>query len=528
MTTPEPHVPSFPTATFASPAEQLRAQHLAPQSTAPRLRLVEPNLPSTHPTPTQAAPGSGTAWTRKYRDRLRLSDSIVVIAAVAASAIVSAPSLAAEASAIAGHWAIAALVAALWLVSLAALHTRDTRVLSVGIAEYKRVVSACTMTFGLLAIAFVIVQVDSVRWYFVIALPIGVVALVLGRWIWRRWLLWQGRRGNALSRVIVVGQRADVEYVVAQIAKNSGAAYTVVGAVIDSDGSGIRHGLPDSLPVCYSLDTVASTAERLGADAVVVAGPPVGQGDFIRTLAWDLEGTATALILATNLANIAGPRIHLRPIEGLPLIHVEIPQFEGGKHVLKRAFDIVAAGAALLLLSPVFAALALIVRLDSPGPALFRQERVGRDGNTFTIMKFRSMVTTATADLAGLLDSNNGAGLLFKMKNDPRVTRAGRYLRKYSLDELPQLWNIFIGDMSLVGPRPPLATEVADYETHVHRRLYIRPGLTGMWQVNGRSDLGWEESVQLDLYYVENWSLIGDIVILWRTARVVLKPVGAY
>ena len=228
------------------------------------------------------------------------------------------------------------------------------------------------------------------------------------------------------------------------------------------------------------------------------------------------------------MADVAGPRIHFRPVDGLPLIHVEIPAYEGGKHVLKRVLDVIVSAIGIALVLPLCAVIGVLIAGDSPGPILFRQERVGRDGRTFNMLKFRSMVATATDDLAGLLDRNEGFGVLFKMKNDPRVTRVGRVLRKYSLDELPQLWNILKGDMSLVGPRPPLPSEVREYEEHVGRRLYIKPGLTGMWQVNGRSDLSWHESVRLDLYYVENWSLIGDLVILWRTFKVLTHPVGAY
>ncbi|MDQ1553090.1 MAG: hypothetical protein QOK46_168, partial [Microbacteriaceae bacterium] len=269
-------------------------------------------------------------------------------------------------------------------------------------------------------------------------------------------------------------------------------------------------------------------ATALGADGVVVAGQPKDGSDFIHDLAWDLEGRTMELILATSLANVAGPRVHFRPVDGLPLLHVEIPQFEGGKHALKRVLDIVASGLALVALAPLFLVLAILIRLDSPGPALFSQERVGRGGNTFRILKFRSMVSNAPTLQAGLAALNEGGGLLFKMRNDPRVTRLGRVLRKYSLDELPQFWNVFVGDMSLVGPRPPLKCEVDGYEDPVHRRLYIKPGLTGMWQVNGRSELSWEESVRLDLYYVENWSITGDLIIMWRTFKVIVHPVGAY
>jgi exopolysaccharide biosynthesis polyprenyl glycosylphosphotransferase len=273
---------------------------------------------------------------------------------------------------------------------------------------------------------------------------------------------------------------------------------------------------------------VTEAASRLGADTVIVAGQPRGGSRYIRNLGWALEGTATDLVLASRLTDVAGPRIHFRPVEGLPLIHVEIPQFEGGKHVLKRMLDVVVAAIALVILALPMLIVALLIRIDSPGPALFRQERVGRNGSTFTMLKFRSMVVDAESRLAALAAEDQGNGVLFKMKADPRVTRIGRIIRKFSIDELPQLWNVLVGDMSLVGPRPPLRREVNQYESHVHRRLYIKPGLTGMWQVNGRSDLSWEESVRLDLYYVENWSLTGDLVILWRTVRVLLHPTGAY
>jgi len=209
-------------------------------------------------------------------------------------------------------------------------------------------------------------------------------------------------------------------------------------------------------------------------------------------------------------------------------MHVELPSYEGGKHVLKRAFDIVASALGLLVLAPLFFVIAVLVKTTSAGPVFFRQARVGRSGSLFSMIKFRSMVPNAESVRAQLEAQHDGNGVLFKLKDDPRVTRIGKILRRYSLDELPQLWNVLVGHMSLVGPRPPLESEVAQYEKHVLRRLYIKPGLTGMWQINGRSNLSWEESVRLDLYYVENWSLTGDLMILWRTLSVVVKPVGAY
>ncbi|WP_403022550.1 sugar transferase [Salinibacterium sp. GXW1014] len=495
-----------------------------PLSAHPRnaLRLVEP-VTSDAP-----AAESGPAWARRYRQRLLLSDTLIICLAVSGPFIAWSTQSPWSPAEIAAHWLIAAGIALLWFTVLSIFRTRDCRILSVGVTEYKRVVSASTLVIGLLAIAFVVAGVGPIAPPFLVAFPLGLVALVLGRWSWRRWLISRGREGHCLSRVLVVGNRSDVTYVAKQIERASTAAYAVVGAVVDAAGSEPLAAQLAGLPTSTDLDSVAATAAELGADSVVVAGPPPGRPDFIRDLSWQLEGTATDLVLATSLANVAGPRIHLRPMEGLPLIHVEIPQFEGGRHVLKRAFDVAVSGVALLVLAPVFAVIALAVRLDSPGPALFSQERVGRDGRRFTMWKFRTMVTSASDDLTGLLDHNEGKGVLFKMRNDPRVTRVGRMLRRHSLDELPQLWNILVGDMSVVGPRPPLPREVEHYEDHVHRRLYIRPGLTGMWQINGRSDLSWEESVKLDLYYVENWSLVGDIVIMWRTVRQVSHPVGAY
>src|SRR5690606_14098833 len=255
---------------------------------------------------------------------------------------------------------------------------------------------------------------------------------------------------------------------------------------------------------------------------------PDGDPDFVKRLSWQLEGTAAELVLSSRLADVAGPRISLRQVDGLPLIRVRIPTYEGGVHLLKRALDVVVSVLALVPIALVTPAIALCIVADSPGPVFFFQERVGRDGRTFRMVKFRTMRTDAEQQLAALREQNEGAGLLFKLKDDPRVTRVGRVLRKLSLDELPQFWNVLVGDMSVVGPRPPLPSEVTAYDGTVFRRLYIKPGITGLWQVSGRSDLSWDESVRLDLRYVENWSVIDDLRIMWRTARVMFRPTGAY
>ncbi|MGN6205849.1 sugar transferase [Humibacter sp.] len=467
-------------------------------------------------------------WSRNYRLRLIVSDGLIVTSSVAGAFLARFGLTSDDLGGLDElYWLIALLVVTTWMALLAAFHTRDPRIIGVGFAEYRRVASASAFTFGSLAIIFLVGKVEVARGFFVLTLPIGLAALTVSRWLWRQWLTKQRNNGRYLSRALVGGSPADVAYVVDQIERKAGATYHIVGAAID--GTAGRGQYPDpGVPVVADLANLAMAAANLQVDTVILAGQPSDDRGFVRDLSWQLEGAATDLVLAAGLTDVAGPRIHFRPVEGLPLIHVEIPQFEGAKHVLKRALDFALSGLALLVLAPIFLVLAVLVRLDSPGGAFFSQQRVGRNGESFTMYKFRSMSAAPSHDEAELAARNEGAGVLFKMKNDPRVTRVGRVIRKYSLDELPQLWNVFTGDMSLVGPRPPLPREVAAYENHVHRRLFIKPGLTGMWQISGRSDLSWDESVRLDLYYVENWSLTGDLIILWRTAKVLISPVGAY
>jgi exopolysaccharide biosynthesis polyprenyl glycosylphosphotransferase len=457
--------------------------------------------------------------------RLALSDTVIVIVAVA-GAFLARFGVASDDLGSLGryYWVVAAAVVLTWLLLLGMFRTRDPRIIGVGVAEYRRIANASVIAFGLLAILFMITKIDVARGFFVLTLPIGLVCLTVSRWTWRQWLNRQRAVGRYLSRALVGGSPADVAYVVDQIRRNSGAAYHIVGAALDGGTAS------DDLDVAIVADlpNLAKAAANLQVDTVILASQPSDGGDFVRELGWQLEGTATDLVLAARLTDVAGPRIHFRPIDGLPLIHVEIPQFDGAKHVMKRALDVVASGLGLIVLSPLLIVLAILVRVDSRGSLIFAQERVGRNNQLFTMYKFRSMVPSAEHHQAELMQRNEAAGVLFKLRDDPRVTRLGRVMRKYSLDELPQLWNVFIGDMSLVGPRPPLPCEVAEYEDHVHRRLFIKPGLTGMWQIGGRSDLSWDESVRLDLYYVENWSLTGDLIILWRTAKMLLRPEGAY
>jgi exopolysaccharide biosynthesis polyprenyl glycosylphosphotransferase len=498
---------------------------------APRTGEV-PVAPSTVVTP-RVTPSleRRQTWERRHRTRLALTDSVVVLTATLAAGAAGTAFLGATLPS-AGPWGallIPLTTALTWMVMLGVFHTRDPQGAGAGATEYKRVAHASGWAFGVLAIAFAIFQWDGLRAQLLVALPVGLVALLLERRLWRRRLLRQRLRGHFLSRALVVGRPDDVEYVIRTLHREAHLGYSVVGASMDGVAAQGRIWVDgESIAVVGSLNTVAQAAGEVGADTIIVASLPEGEPDYIKHLSWQLEGTAAELILSSRLADVAGPRISLHQVEGLPLIHVKIPTFEGGKHLLKRVLDIAVAGLALIPIALITPFIALAITLDNPGTVFFRQERVGRDGRTFKMVKFRSMKVNAEAELAALMQENEGAGPLFKMKHDPRVTRVGRILRKLSLDELPQFWNVLVGDMSVVGPRPPLPSEVTAYDGTVFRRLYISPGITGLWQVSGRSDLTWEESVRLDLRYVENWSVMNDLMIMWRTARVMVSPRGAY
>jgi exopolysaccharide biosynthesis polyprenyl glycosylphosphotransferase len=313
---------------------------------------------------------------------------------------------------------------------------------------------------------------------------------------------------------------------ITELRRGSYHGLTVVAACVRETPSETVAGIPvfGGLAVADVVDAVS----RSGADTVAVLSSSELDSVALRQIAWGLEKTGTNLCVAPALLDVAGPRTTIRPIAGLTLLHVDHPQLSGPRQVLKDLFDRTAAAVAVVLLSPLMVAVGAAIKLSDPGPALFTQTRVGKDGRTFTIYKFRTMVVDAEKRLAELREKNDNDGAKFKMRLDPRVTAVGAQLRKWSLDELPQLFNVVLGEMSLVGPRPALPDETALYAPHVHRRLAVRPGLTGLWQVSGRSDLTWEESVRLDLRYVENWSFALDLQIIWKTFSVIFRGSGAY
>ena len=416
-----------------------------------------------------------------------------------------------------------------WVVCLGSYQAYNIEHLAVGTEEYRRVTRATAVTFGALAVVAALLRLEVARGFLAIALPLGLVLLLFERLAVRRWMVSRRRRSMLVDGVVVVGSPQEVRHVAEGIARNPAAGLVVRAVATDDErASTFELGNGDVVPQVGSISEILDAVHENQATTVIVAGHNRISRTQLRELGWQLEDTDVRLALASRMTDVAGPRIHWRPIEGLPLVSVEVPRYSGAKYSLKRLFDLVVAGGMVLLLAPVLIALAAAVKLDSPGPVLFRQTRVGVNGTLFKMTKFRSMVVNAEASLAQLRPADQGSGVLFKMKDDPRITRVGKVIRRYSLDELPQLFDVLAGDMSLVGPRPPLPSEVEAYENHVHRRLNVKPGITGPWQISGRSNLSWEESVRKDLYYVENWSLSGDLVIMFKTFRAVLAREGAY
>lgn len=468
-------------------------------------------------------------WERRYRRRLWAADTFVVAASAGLAAWIQIEM--AQVAISDAPWQygrVFLITVAIWLSLLAMFQTRDRRIVGHGTTEYRRVAHATGLAFGILAIGFVLLQSAGIRMQLLVALPLGMAGIVFGRWVCRQWLSDQRAQGDFVSRAVVIGNRAEVEYVVRSVRNDSLLGYRVVGVTLDDDPADSLHVEGETIRATGSMHTAAIVAAQLGADAVIVASTPEGDTDFLKRLSWQLEGTAAELVLSNPLADVVSPRMSLKPVEGLPLIQVEIPTFEGGRYLIKRVMDVTVSAMALLVVGLLTPFIALAIKLEGPGPVFFHQERVGRDGRIFRMHKFRSMTTDAE-DARGTLDAiNEASGPLFKMKHDPRITRVGAILRKFSIDELPQFWNVLVGEMSVVGPRPPLPTEVMSYDGKVYRRLYIKPGITGLWQISGRSDLSWDDTVRLDLRYVENWSVIGDLMIVWRTVGSVIKARGAY
>lgn len=425
----------------------------------------------------------------------------------------------------AGYVALSLALPVFWLAALWLAGAYDVRFVGNGSDEFRRVLNAGVGLTATTAICSYAVNIELSRAYLVIALPSVTVFDMMTRFVMRKRLHRRRALGECMLSVVAVGHAGAVANLITELQRERYHGLSVVAACVAGD--------PDlrdiaGVPVYGGLDDIPSTVRRFAANTVAVLACSEMDGVRLRALAWELEKSGTDLCLAPALLDVAGPRTKVRPTAGLTLLHVDHPQLGGIRLVLKDLFDRCAAAAAILLLSPLFAALSFAIWFSDGGPAFFTQTRIGKDGQVFRLYKFRTMVVDAEQRRTQLLAKNDLDGVLFKLRKDPRVTAVGAHLRRWSIDELPQLINIVLGQMSLVGPRPALPSEAEQYAQHVRRRLVVKPGLTGLWQVNGRSDLSWEESVRLDLRYVENWSFTLDLQILWKTASAMLRGSGAY
>jgi exopolysaccharide biosynthesis polyprenyl glycosylphosphotransferase len=413
----------------------------------------------------------------------------------------------------------------LWLLTLGLAGGYDARFIGVGSDEFRRVLNAGISLIAVVAIAAYATKLDVARGYVVVAIPCLTVLGVLARFRLRKGLHRQRGQSLNMRRVVAVGHPDVIEELVGVLRRETHHGLSVIAACAVGPDQPAAIG---DIPVIGGLGNVIHAVRTFDADTVAVLACPEMSSARLRDLAWELEKTGTDLCVAPALLDVAGPRTTIRPTAGLPLLHLDHPEFTGTRWLIKEAFDRLLASSVLLVLLPALLVLGLAIRLADGGPALFRQTRVGKDGRPFSVYKFRTMVVDAEQRKVHLAALNETDGVLFKIRNDPRVTPIGRWLRRYSLDELPQLLNVLTGDMSLVGPRPALPAEAAEYGHDMRRRLRVKPGITGLWQVNGRSDLSWDEAVRLDVRYVENWSFVLDLQILWKTLSAVTSGAGAY
>jgi exopolysaccharide biosynthesis polyprenyl glycosylphosphotransferase len=470
-----------------------------------------------------------SSWLASYRRSLVVLDaSILLVAGVLGVAVrfgVGSPVHQVHGV---NYLAGSLLLVPVWLAVLALSRCYEERFLGNGTEEYRRVADASFRVTALIVFALFMTKTDVSRGFLAVSLPIGLLGVVGGRYGARLVLQRKRRRGQCMHKVVVVGPAAQALEMTTHLQSQPLSGLQVVGACVAGDSR--RYKDATLVPVLGSLTDVIPVLERLGADSVVIAKGPGITSEDLRQLSYELEGTGVDLLVSPRLTNVMGSRISWRTVPGLPLMHVDEPELTGARRLVKATFDRVVGLLLLLVASVVVLPIALAIRISTKGPAFFRQERVGRAGETFSMWKLRTMHVDAEERRQLLVERNaHGAGgVLFKIRDDPRVTPLGRLLRRFSIDELPQLLNVVRGDMSLVGPRPPLPSEVAQYEGHVHRRLLVKPGLTGLWQVSGRSDLAWEDAVRLDLHYVENWSLGLDVTIICKTVMAVLRQQGAY
>lgn len=470
--------------------------------------------------------GAVRVWRRDYVHLLRWTDALVIAGCLA---VLHTPPLGQTAS----YYIASMVIATLWLGMLAVYRSREPRVLGHGLEEYRRVCLATLVLYGGIAALSTLFRLDIFRAHLLAGLPLGLAGLLLSRRLARQVMRTRRRDGESTCAVLAVGTPESAQVLTEELARYPEAGYTVVGVCGPDISEHSRMlaggtGGKSAVPAYPFGDDVMAAVAASGADMVAVTSGHISAGK-VRELSWELEKSAVDLVIAPlGMLDVSSPRLMIRPVGGLPLIHIGKPQYRGAKRLGKRLFDVCFSAAVLSLLTPVLLLVALAIKIEDRGPIFYASERIGLNGRPFRMIKFRTMVVDADQKIADVAHLNEGNGLLFKIRSDPRVTRVGTFLRRYSIDEIPQFINVLRREMSVVGPRPPLSCEVSSYDDQMRRRLLVRPGITGLWQISGRSDLSLAESMRLDLAYVENWSMVADLVIAAKTASVVCRGTGAY
>jgi exopolysaccharide biosynthesis polyprenyl glycosylphosphotransferase len=500
--------------------------HSAQPTSHPVERFADPTLLSPRP------PGVSSARRAHFAPTLAAIavDLVVVVLVTSAAAIGRARlPIFTEAGDIDALFGLVGVPIVLgWVLVIAAHGGYAEHVMGAGTTEYKLVSRATLVAAGAVGVISFLARFQFSRGFFFLLIIIGMPSLLLGRFLLRRVIHQLRGRGYLQHRVLVAGSAAHVDEVTRVLARERWLGHDVIGAVLPAADMAPR--TPGGVQVMGTTARVAAIVADSNCDIVLFAGGAVGTAQQMRRIAWDLDDHDVQIMLVPSLTDVASDRMRVRPAAGLQLMELEGPRAKRAASISKRMFDIVGACVLILIASPVLIATALAVKTHDGGPILFRQQRVGRNGKLFGCFKFRSMVVNADTMVATVAQRNkhDDEHVLFKAENDPRITAPGRLIRRLSIDETPQFFNVLRGEMSLVGPRPPLPEEVERYTDDMRRRLAVRPGVTGLWQVSGRSDLSWEDSVRLDLYYVDNWSLVQDLAIIGRTAWAVLTGRGAY
>ena len=407
------------------------------------------------------------------------------------------------------------LVLVSWLFFLWFNGSRDTNILGFGADEYNRLTNATLLSFTFIAFISYIFKLEISRGFVLLVFPFGLLLLFIVRRILRRRLLRARNQGRFLSRVLLLHSGVS-DPVEARLAIAQHAGFNIVHKIVTAEN------------FKFEIKDIVSNALSNNCDQIMVGQSAVISAAELRKLGWALEATNIDLIVAPAVTEIAGPRLKVSNVEGLPLLHLRQPDFSGTSRITKRLLDLILSIVGLVVISPFLIAIALAIKLYDRGSVLYFQKRIGQNNKEFTVYKFRTMYEGSHEQRAKIMAETNKDPRLAKDPQDPRVTKPGLFLRRWSIDEIPQIINVIKGEMSLVGPRPPLSEEVNQYEKSETRRLLVKPGLTGLWQVSGRSELDWEDAVRLDLYYVENWSLTLDILIIIRTAAAVWRGEGAY